>query len=347
MSTQVAERSLELFRLADLVTPFALRAAATLRVADHVAAGARTVPELAQVTGCHPRPLGKLVAHLSALGVLRETAPGTFEVAELGAPLLAEHDHLGTRAMLDLEHVLGRAEVSIAELLHTLRTARPAFERAHGRDFWQDIDAGPGVPGLEAVTNAPARFDAGLVVGAFDWDNVVTFVDVGGNGGAMVAALLRAHDHLRATLVDLPAIAQSAEKNLAEAGLADRCQVAAGNFFDPLPNGADVYLLSAILADWDDDDAVAILRRCAEAAGHTGVVLVAEVHMVPSNPDPVRRTADALRLEASMTHPDRTVDDLVELGRRAGLDLDWRGPASPVRSLLAFRAASSEAGDRA
>ncbi len=325
--------------MADIVTPMALRAAATLRLADHIAGGARSVAEIAAATNSHPRPLRKLLEHLCALGVLREEAPGAYAVDELGLPLLSENDDLGVRPFLDVDHVVGRAELSMVELLHTVRTGGHAYEGAHGRNLWDDLDGGVAVGGMEAFTHTSPGFDAGLVVDGYDWSAVGSFVDVGGNSGALVTALLRAHPHLRATLVDLPCFARIAQRNLELAGLADRCQVVGSSFFDPLPPGADVYLISAILADWEDDRAIAILRRCAEAAGEQGLVLLAEVHLSAAHADPVARTAVALRLEAAMGNPDRTVRDLEALAANAGLEVAWRGQGSPVRSVMALRPA--------
>ncbi|MGH8929838.1 MAG: methyltransferase [Egibacteraceae bacterium] len=344
MSAQTQIRGVELLRMADVVTPMALRAAATLRLADLIAGGAHEAGEIAAATNCQPRPLRKLLEHLCALGVLREEPPGSYEVDELGFPLLSENDHLGVRPFLDIDHVVGRAELSLVEILHTLRTGGPAYEGAHGRNLWDDLDGGVAVGGMEAFVRTNPGFDADLIVDGYDWSAVESVVDVGGNSGALVSALLRAHPHLRATLVDLPCFARMAERSLELAGLADRCQVVGSSFFDPLPPGADVYLVSAILADWDDDRAIAILRRCAEAAGDGGVVLLAEVHLSAAHADPVERTAVALRLEASMGNPDRTVSDLEALAAGAGLEVAWRGLDSPVRSVMALRPVQVAAG---
>lgn len=330
-------RGLELLRAADLVTPMAIRAAATLRLADHVASGVTTPEALAVATGCQPRPLRKLLDHLCALGVLRAGPGGTVEIGDLGTPLLSAHDHLGIRPFLDVEHVLGRAEMALVELLHTLRTGASAYEGQHGRNLWDDLDRCAGAQGMEAFARPAAAFDADLVIHGYDWSSAAHVVDVGGNGGALLAGLLRAHPHLRGTLLDLPCFADIARGTMRQAGLADRCTVVGGSFFDPLPHGADVYLVSAILADWDDEQATAILRRCAEAAGGTGAVLLAEVHLSAAHEDPIERTAVSLRLEASMGDPDRSVDDLEKLARKAGLDVAWRGAHSQVRSLLELR----------
>ncbi|MGW8395839.1 methyltransferase [Streptomyces lydicus] len=335
----------QLLRMANLITPMTLRVAATLRLADHVAAGATSVLDLARRTGCAERPLRKVMDHLVSIGVMRRTAEDACEGAEdsfaldsLGTPLLSKHDDLGLRPLLDLDNVAGRAEMAMTHLLHTVRTGQAAYEGARGKNLWDDINESPAQFGsLEAFAPNTTAFDSELVVSGFDWSTVRTFVDVGGNTGALATALLQAHPHLHGTLVDLPPFADMAARNFRTATLDDRATVAGGSFFDPLPAGQDVYLLSAILADWDDKQSVEILRNCAEAAGPAGRVLLTEVHLAPVSADPKQRSSLALWIEASMDNPDRTVSDLTALGGAAGLEVAAEPQTTGVRSLIEFR----------
>lgn len=336
--------SATLLKLADLVTPMTLRAAATLRLADHLAEGPLTATQLAERTGCLVRPLRRALAHLAALGVLQDRGEDTYALAELGRPLLTDPSATtpGVRDALDCEGIIGRAELSITALVHTLRTGASAYEGAHGRTVWEDVDSGDAPRrGLELFATAAASFDAALVVDGYDWSGVTSVTDVGGNSGALLCSLLRRHPHLRGTVVDLPRFADLARRRLAEEGLADRADAVGGSFFDPLPTGSDVYLLSGILADWNDEQAVRILRRCAAAAGERGRVLLAEIHMsAPEALGEVERTRFELWLEAGMGDPDRTPDDLERLAKEAGLHPTWRAPAAPTRSLIEFRVAA-------
>jgi predicted O-methyltransferase YrrM len=329
-----AGAAVALLERADLVTPMALRVAATLRLADHIVSGSVDVASLAARTGAEVRPLRKVLEHLVALGIFAKSG-SEYTVTEAGRPLLSSADDLGVRQFLDVEHVVGRSELSLVALLHTVRTGGAAYEGRYGRGLWEDLVLqGDAVRGIEAFQRDTVLFDAELVVNSYDWAGVNTVVDVGGNTGAMTVALLRAHPHLQATVVDLPCFAEPARANLRRQGLADRAEFISGDFFEALPPGHDVYLLSAILADWDDDAAVRILRCCASAAAPSGRVLLAEVHLQAAHADPIRTTAAAIRLEASMGNPDRTPGDLMSLAGRAGLTVTWRGPSSPVRSVL-------------
>jgi len=144
------------------------------------------------------------------------------------------------------------------------------------RPFWAYLGANPAI---SASFDATMAVDAGnaAVAGGYDWTTVRHVADIGGGTGTLIAEVLRRHPHLRGTLADLlPETAARARQYLAGLGLDGRCEVVGQSFFDPLPPGADAYLPSRIIHDWDDAAATAILRRCAEAAASTGRVLVIE-----------------------------------------------------------------------
>ena len=339
-TVEIREKAAQLFTMADLVTPMAIRSAAELRLADHLDKGPATVAEAAAGIGADTRALGVLLDHLDALGIVEADDAGRYSLAPLGEPLTSRWDHLGIRPRLDPTHISGRTEMAMTALVDTVRTGAAAYEAAHGDNLWNDLEDGAaGLDGAAEPAFAEAAFDAGLVVDSYDWSGVSTVVDVGGNDGALLQRLLTAHPHLRGVLFDLERSARAARDRFRREGLADRAQAVAGSFFDSLPAGADVYLLSAVLADWNDEDCLRILRNCARAAGPDGHVLVAEVHMrPPASSDPVERTRTALWLEASMERPDREVGDLEALARAAGTDIVRSGPHTSSRSLLVLRA---------
>jgi SAM-dependent methyltransferase len=153
---------------------------------------------------------------------------------------------------------------------------------------------------------------------ACDWSGVRHVVDVGGGTGALLAEVLRADPGIRATLVDLPDTVARGREFLAERGLDGRCDFAGQSFFDPLPAGADVYVLSAVLHDWDDEAATAILRRCAEAAGGTGRVVIVESHGTAGD-DPAMFAEMNLRMLVLSGGRERRIADYRTLAAAAGL----------------------------
>jgi hypothetical protein len=325
------ERAAGLWAMADLATPMAVRVAATLRIADHITAGRQTTPELAKATGADADALGRVLRHLAAAGVLRRDQPDRYLLTARGQALRDDHP-AGLRAMLDLDSAIGRAELSLVQLLHTVRTGEPAFPAQFGRPFWDDLHTDP---------TRSASFDAQMgtdvaawapgIVAAYDWGSLGWLVDVGGGNGTLLAALLREHPALRGTVLDLPGAAEAARKALTAAGLGDRGDAVAGSFFDPLPPDAGGYLLCAVLHNWDDASARAILGRCAEAAGTDGRVLVVE-KLVTDND---HRTDMDLRVLAWFGGRERDLAELSALAAAAGLRVAAVHPAgtTPVVEL--------------
>ncbi len=304
--------------LADLATPMAVRVAATLRVADHLAAGRRTAKEVAEAAGVHPDALDRLLRHLVTVGLFTRDADGAYTATELGDQLRESHV-AGKRKWLDIEGGVGRGDLSFVELAHSVRTGAPAYPLRYGRSFWADLGADPALSAsFDALMGHHIELDEAGIAGAYDWATLGHVVDVGGGSGVLLKTLLSVHPGLRGTVVDLPGPISRAHRAFLDTGLSDRAEVVTGSFFDPLPAGAGGYVLSAILHDWDDEPAVAILRRCAEAAGRDGAVLVIEAIGVDGESP---NTAMDLRMLVYTGGRERGLRELGELGARAGLQI--------------------------
>jgi O-methyltransferase len=293
----------------------AIRVAATLRIADRIDGGIRTAPALASVVDADPDALERLLRHLVTADVLRRDDTGHYSLAPAGAALRDEQPG-GLRAVLDLDGGVGHAELSFTELLHSVRTGEAAFPVRFGRSFWDDLaaDAARSAAydvemGSDVTAWAPA------ILAALDWGSLRNVVDVGGGNGALLIALLTEHPALRGTVVERPDTAATASASLADAGLSDRADAVAGSFFDVLPPGADGYLLTAVLHNWDDAWAGRILRRCAEAAGRSGRVYVIEkIGLDGESPG----TEMDLRMLAYFGGRERGLDELIALVEAAG-----------------------------
>jgi hypothetical protein len=322
-----------LWPAADLITPMAIRVAATLRVADHIVAGVSSGPDLAARLGVGTDPLVRVLDHLVTAGFLLRDTDGGYVLTESGQWLRDDHSQ-GVRASIDLHGAIGHADLCMVELLHTVRTGEPAFERYFGRGFWDDLAMNPERAGsYNAQMGSQRAVEAPLVAAAFDWSALGEVVDVGGGDGSLLIALLRAHPTLRGTVLDLAAPAAAADSALAATGLTDRGRAQAGSFFDPLPPGAGGYILSRVIHDWDDEHALRILQNCADAAWPDGTVLVIEDTEDVENAN----TEMDLRMLAYVGGRERGRDAVNDLARHAGLAPGANTPAGPLRTIIEFR----------
>lgn len=303
--------------LTDLVTPYAIRTAATLRLPDRIAEGVDGLDELAAACGADRQALGRLLRHLLHRGIFTEPATDVFALTEVGE-LLCDRRAGGHGAHLDLDGLGGRMDLAFTALPHAIRTGQPAYAAAHGRDLWADLDANPQFRAyFDELMLSQQRFTAPRVAALYPWSEVTRVVDVGGGSGGLLTELLRTHEHLRGTVVDRAEPVATALRTFAEHGLSDRADGVVGSFFEPLPGGADAYIVSRALTDWNDESATAILRRCAEAAGTAGRVLVVEV--LPGEPLVPHRSPFDLTMLAIVGGRERGPADFEALGAAAGL----------------------------
>jgi hypothetical protein len=184
------------------------------------------------------------------------------------------------------------------DLEYCVRTGAPSFRRTvPGADSSYALVADS--PELTApFDRAMATFapwTAAAVAAAIDFSAFGKVVDVGGGNGSLLIGILKACPGLVGVVFDQPHTAARARERVAAAGLAGRCEVIAGSFFDGVPPGADAYLLSSVLVDWDDERAAAILRNCRAAMpSHGQVLILEEVYPARVTPSDTCRGASAI-----------------------------------------------------
>lgn len=265
----------DLWALFDLATPWCMHVVATLRIADHLAAGTTSIDDLARTVGADADSLHRVLRHLAGKGVFAEPAPGRFAL-NAAAYMLRDDHPAHFRDGLDLDGIGGRMAHGWGSLLDAVRTGKPAYADVFGRPFWADLDAHPDIAASFDALMGPGGHgipDPDVLITA-RWDEVRTVVDVGGGTGALLAEILRARPTIRGTLVELPGTVARSVETFQAAGVVGRVETVGQSFFDPLPAGADLYLMKNVLADWPDAEAAALLRRCAEAARPAGRVVI-------------------------------------------------------------------------
>jgi 2,7-dihydroxy-5-methyl-1-naphthoate 7-O-methyltransferase len=258
--------------LSDLCTPWCIHVVATLRIAERLAAGTTDIKILAQEAGCDADSLQRVLRHLVSKGVFQEPTPDRFVLNEAAQGLLNPALQLG----LDLDGIGGRIAYAWSSLLSAVRTGASAYHEMFGLPFWEDLEAHPEIAAsFDALMGPPGHGTPDpdvLVTG--DWEEIKTVVDVGGGTGALLAEILRTRPEIQGILVDFPRTVARAEALLQAAGVGERVRTTGQSFFDPLPTGADLYILKSILNDWPDREAQLILSRCAEAARPSGRLVI-------------------------------------------------------------------------
>jgi O-methyltransferase domain/Dimerisation domain len=309
----------------------AIAVAATLGIADLLANGPLSSDELATATQTHAPSLYRVLRALASIGIFSEVAPGRFALTPMAALLRSgAPDSMRALAIMFAEEQYR----AWGDVLHSVRTGQPAFEHAFAMPYFAYLATHPEasrVFNAAMVGGTNQIFDA--VVAAYDFSPFGTIVDVGGGHGALLAALLRSNPAARGILFDLPHVVEGAEPFLVAAGVADRCTRVGGDFFAEIPAGADAYVLSQILHDWDDERSVVILGQVHRAMPDHGKLLVVELMLPPGDEPSFGKWMD-LHMMVLLSGRERTAAHYATLFRAAGFELAREVPTPTGQSIV-------------
>ncbi len=314
-----------------------LRAAARLRLAEILEeAGPLGAAELAARTGTGADGLGRLLRGLATLGVFVRRPDGRFANNRRSRTLLAA----APISLRDCALYFGSDSQQRAwqGLEQALSNGASAFERVHGMSTWDWFDRHP--EEREAFAGAMVgitRLYAAGVAASYPFAEVRRICDVGGGHGDLLAEVLLRHPHLRAVLLDGAGVLATARPFLAARGVLERVELAAGSFFEAVPEGCDAYLLKNILHDWDDRRAAEILANCRRAMRPGSRLLVVEALVEAGTTRDIGPLSDLQMMVICSGGRERGRADYARLfaaaGLRAGRVVPMPGPMSVIEAV--------------
>jgi NAD(P)-dependent dehydrogenase (short-subunit alcohol dehydrogenase family)/ubiquinone/menaquinone biosynthesis C-methylase UbiE len=295
----------------------AIAVAAELRLADHVAGQPEaTVEQLASATATDPDSLGRLVRYLASLGIV-EYSHASVRLTELGELLRTDvSPSLHALAVL----YGGPFYESFGGLVHSVRTGGAAFDREFGQHHFEYFAERPQLASLFDRAMASSASIFGRIADIVDLSAASVVVDVAGGNGELLAQILPAAPHLRGVLLERPHALEAARAKLQTAGCADRCQLVTGDFTTAVPSDGDVYILSRVLHDWDDQQCRLILQRCAEAMSPNAQLLILE-RLLPEDDSPSLAAAWDVHMLCNVGGRERTAGHYRRLLRESGFML--------------------------
>ena len=200
-------------------------------------------------------------------------------------------------------------------LTESMRMGRPGVELTQGEPLFAYYTGHPEEhEAFNRMMTAYLGDTPRLIATSYDFAGGTTVVDCGGGIGTLLSEVLQAHPQLSGTLFDTPGVIEQAARHY----LAERWTAQAGDFFSHVPQGADFYLLSHIIHDWDDTDAITILRNCATAAAPGARLLLAE-EIVPAGDEPSPLKMLDVVLLSILAGGERTLAEFDALLDAAGL----------------------------
>jgi hypothetical protein len=306
----------------------ALHVAAVLGIADLLADGSRSSDDLAAACGAHPDAVYRLLRALASIGVLEAEPERRFALTEVGEELRSdvpgsEHAHA---VFIGRDYHWN----AWSHLEQSVRTGEPAFPSLYGMSVWDYRAERPEESAIfDRWMTANTESVNDVIAGTYDFSRFTHIVDVGGGRGSLLSAIMRAHPRVRGTLFDQAHVVADVK--------IEGVEVVGGSFFEAVPRGGDAYVLKWIIHDWDDDDAVAILRTCAAVLdGDARVVLIERDLTVPA------ASWLDLQMLIMLGGRERTEEEYAALFRTAGLE---SAGATPIGAgLCMFEARRAAAG---
>jgi hypothetical protein len=289
-------------------------------------AAGTSIEALAQAVGAHQESLARLLRYLAMLGVVAQDREG-FRLTEVGA-LLRE---AGPHSMRPLALMYGGPFYrSFAGLDYTVRTGKEAFEQLFGASHFDHFARDPELAELfdRSMAASSRMFDPvpahPVLTAAAEAPRRKTVVDVAGGNGELLGRILTAHPRLQGVLLERPHAIEAARRSLDAAGCGERCGYRAGEFAD-VPPGGDVYILSRVLHDWDDDRCREILSHCAHAMPAHADLLILE-RLLPADDSTSLATSWDLHMMCNVGGRERRADHYARLLHDTGFDLLSRSP---------------------
>jgi O-methyltransferase domain len=304
--------------------------AAVLNLPDHLATGPKTAEELAKVTATDPPTLYRVMRTLASLGLFTEDGARRFSLLPFGETLRTGSSGRAAALIIGGDSILH----SIEHALYSVQTGKTGFEKAMGLPLFDWLSKHPKEASLFGETMVEFHGqEPPAVAAAYDFSGFQTIADVGGATGNMLAAILSRYPKTRGILFDLPHAAAQARAILGQSSLADRIRIESGSFFEGVPAGADAYILSHVIHDWNEDQCLTILGNVRRAMNPAGKVLIVEMVLPPGDTPHFGKLLDMMMLFVPGGR-ERTEAEYNDLLDKAGFRLTRVVPTASLVSVV-------------
>ena len=316
---EAAARLLELIQVR-LVSE-AIHVVAALGIADLLADASKGTDQLAEATGADAPSLRRVMRALARFNIFSQESADRFALGPLGELLRRDGEgSLHSAALL----FGGETGASVVELFENcVRTGESASQKLSGGSancFDWLLRSPERTKLFNTVMTAFSILHLTSVLEAYDFSQATKIVDVGGGLGRNIVEILKKNPGAHGVLFDLPHAFDGGQRTIAQAGLHKRCEVISGDFFVSVPVGADAYLLSRVIHDWDDEKAVAILKVVRRAIAPRGKVVLLETMLRPGA-STVYPTLSDLNMLLMTGGCERTEAEYRAVCRAAGFEL--------------------------
>ena len=290
-----------------------------LGIPDLLQTGPKTAEELAAVTNTDAHSLFRILRALVSVGVLKSAEGGRFAQTPLSETLVT--DAPGSLRWFAISELGQEHYPAWGNLMHSVKTGEIAFDNFFGVDVWKYFQQNPEDAAVfnNSMSNMTAAVNDALT-SLYDFSQFGKIVDVGGGHGGLITAILQKNPEVKGVLFDAPQVIEGARPKLEAAGLAQRCETVAGDFFKSVPAGGDAYVMKWIIHDWDDEKSITILRNCRSRMRANGRLILVDC-VVPESDEPHFSKFIDLNMLVMTGGKERTAKEFEQLLNAAGFRL--------------------------
>jgi hypothetical protein len=311
----------------------AMSVAAKLGLADCFQDEVKSVDDLAKEIEVDSRSLYRLLRTLASVNVFTEVEQGKFKLTSVGEYLRSDNpDSLRDLAIM---HGDDWHWGSIGQMYRKFKEGKPVVHYLYQVDsYWEYLEKNPASQTLfnEAMVAVAKNFHTPFIE-SYDFSSFTRVVDIAGGQGTVLSSILKSNPHLEGVVFDLPRTVDEATQFLKSQGVADRCQTIGGDMFKSVPAGGDLYVMSYIMADWDKDSCIAILKNVHEAIKKNGKLLVIDSIIPAANEHSWIKWLDLFELCMGYGGP-RTKEEYSAIFQEAGFKwsrtIDMNTPCSAM-----------------
>ena len=293
--------------------------AAKLGIADLLQSGPKSADELAQATGTHSPSLYRILRALTSVGVCNRDSEDRFGLTPLSETLVT--DAPGSVRWFIISELGQEHYPAWGNLMHSVKTGEIAFDSFFGMDIWKYFAQNPedaavfndSMSGMTAAVNE-------AITSLYDFSRFNKVVDVGGGHGGLITSILQQNPEVKGVLFDAPEVVKGARPKLEQAGVADRCETVAGDFFKSVPEGGNAYVMKWIIHDWEDEKALTILKNCRRHMQPSDRLIIVDC-VVPENDEPDFSKTFDLNMLVMTGGKERTRSEFEQLVAAAGFKL--------------------------
>jgi hypothetical protein len=290
-----------------------------LGIPDLLQTGPKTAAELASATNTHAPSLFRILRALVSVGVLNSSDGERFAQTPLSETLVT--DAPGSLRWFAISELGQEHYPAWGNVMHSVKTGEIAFDNFFGVDIWKYFQQNPEDAAVfnNSMSNITAAANE-AITSLYDFSQFGTLVDVGGGHGGLITSILKQNPELKGVLFDAPEVIEGARPKIEAAGLANRLETVAGNFFQSVPAGGDAYIMKCIIHDCDDEKSNTILRNCRSQMPANGKLILVD-SVVPETNEPHFSKFIDLNMLVMTGGKERTEKEFAQLLADAGFKL--------------------------